>query len=401
MVENKVLLVTNSNYPFGGASANFLRLLTLGLSKNDCDVQVLLQRGFFYTADEEKVKRVNKFEDVLYRYVSFIKRPKNRILKILESLLGSILPVFTIIKLKFKRNVDVVLLYNSTTFEEVWILFISLLLRIKVVNIVSEWYEKQSLVDRPTDNLKWWDFLFRMRYLNFRFDKLIVFSVFLRDYYIGKGYPESKTFLLPNLVDLTPFIYDKDKIPRSVIRIGYCGTPTFEGGILDLIEAFSIVKAKINETELIIIGDVADNSQLPYLKSIADKHSVSDSVIFTGLVKYEGIPSLLHGCDILVLARPDGTFARAGFPTKLGEYFACKIPVVLSSIGDFPLYFKDKNEVLFSLPSNPDDLANKILYLIDNPDLAEKISIIGFNWAKNNLEYKTKTESVKKFLIDQ
>jgi hypothetical protein len=178
MVENKVLLVTNSNYPFGGASANFLRLLTLGLSKNDCGVQVLLQRGFFYTADDEKIKRVNKFEDVLYRYVSFIKRPKNRILKILESLLGSILPVFTIIKLKFKKNVDVVLLYNSTTFEEVWILLISLLLRIKVVNIVSEWYEKQSLVERPTDNLKWWDFLFRMRYLNFRFDKLIVFSVF-------------------------------------------------------------------------------------------------------------------------------------------------------------------------------------------------------------------------------
>jgi glycosyltransferase involved in cell wall biosynthesis len=219
--------------------------------------------------------------------------------------------------------------------------------------------------------------------------------------YFGKGYPESKTFLLPNLVDLAPFIYDKNRISRSKIRIGYCGTPTFEGGILDLIEAFSIVKAKNNETELIIIGDVADNSQLPYLKSITDKHSVSDSVIFTGLVKYKDIPSLLHGCDILVLARPDGTFARAGFPTKLGEYFACKIPVVLSSIGDFPLYFKDQSEVLFSLPSNPDDLANKILYLIDNPDLAEKISIIGFNWAKNNLEYRTKTESVKKFLIDK
>jgi glycosyltransferase involved in cell wall biosynthesis len=401
MAENKVLLVTNSNYPFGGASANYLRLLTSGLSKNDCTVQVLLQRGFFYTDSKEKIKRYNTFENIAYRYVSFTKRPKARILKMLESFLGSVIPVFILINLKIRKKVDTILLYNSTTFEEAGILFISKILRLQIINIVSEWYEKQSLVISPIDNIKWWDFLFRMRYMNFRFDKLIVFSVFLRDYYHDKGYPESKIFLLPNLVDLSPFLPDLFSVTKSNIRIGYCGTPTFEGGILDLMEAFSKVRRKEEKAELLIVGDVADNSQIPYLRSVAEQFYISDSVIFTGLVQYQDIPGLLHSCDILVLARPKGKFAEAGFPTKLGEYFACRKPVVLSLVGDFPLYFQNEKEVIFALPNNPDDLAEKIIYLIENKDVAEKISTNGFDWAKNNLEYITKSASVRNFIIDK
>lgn len=401
MAEKKILLVTNSNFPYGGASANYLRLLTSGLSKNNCTVQVLLQRGFFYTDEKEKINRHNKFEDIDYRYVSFTKRPKKKILKMLESFLGSILPVFFIINLKIKKEVDTVLIYNSTTFEEACVLFISKVLHLQIINIVSEWYEKQSLVFSLIDNIKWWDFLFRMRYLNFRFNKLIIFSVFLKDYYLKKGYPERRIYLLPNLVDISPFIFEQASDPKSDIRIGYCGTPTFEGGILDLLEAFSIVKKKEGKAELLIVGDVADSSQIPYLKTVAEQFGISDSVIFKGLVQYQEIPRLLHSCDILVLARPKGRFAEAGFPTKLGEYFACHKPVVLSLVGDFPLYFQDGKEVIFALPNNPDNLAEKIFYLIRNKEVADTISHNGFNWAANNIEYVSKCSSVKEFLYNE
>ena len=172
-----------------------------------------------------------------------------------------------------------------------------------------------------------------------------------------------KILLLPNLVNLANF--DSRGIYASrnrSIRIGYCGTPTRKDGINDLLLAFQIVLKKNPDSELFVIGDtVGNNSLLPKLKEISKRLAIFDRVTFTGLVEWERIPSLLNSCDILVMARPSGRFAEAGFPTKLGEYMACKKPVVVTKVGDIPLYLRDKESAMLVEPNNPESIASGYL----------------------------------------
>ena len=88
---------------------------------------------------------------------------------------------------------------------------------------------------------------------------------------------------------------------------------------------------------------------------------VENSITFTGLVPFSDVPRLLNSCQILALTRPSGIFAEAGFPTKLGEYFACKKPVLITEVGDMPTYFKNENHVILVEPDNINSIVNKFL----------------------------------------
>ena len=232
-----------------------------------------------------------------------------------------------------------------------------------------------------------------MTFLNFRSSRLIVFSSYLRNYYLSKGYNGDNILLIPNMLDLDFFSHsDTSSESRQNFRIGYCGNPSHKDGIEDLIEAFRIVSKASSGFELLIIGDAENqNSVVEELKVVLKNENLLDKVIFTGLIPYKEIPGRLHSCDVLVLARPSGIQAAAGFPTKLGEYFACKKPVVITKVGDIPSYFKDEVEALLAEPDNPVSVADKILWVKNNPTKASDIAQNGYKWAVDHLDYKSGT----------
>ena len=201
-------------------------------------------------------------------------------------------------------------------------------------------------------------------------------------------------------MDLVYFARNNNrKLQKSQFRIGYCGNPSHKDGIEDLFESFRIISKIDSSFELLIVGDsVNQNSVLEELKVILRNDNLLDKVIFTGLIPYKEIPDMLHTCDVLVLARPSGIQADAGFPTKLGEYFACKKPVVITKVGDIPTYFGDEDNVLLAEPDNPDSIATKILWIKNNPGKAFIIAQNGYIWAMENLDYKTETAKFIDFL---
>ena len=75
----------------------------------------------------------------------------------------------------------------------------------------------------------------------------------------------------------------------------------------------------------------------------------------------------------MINPRRKGVLADSGFPTKIGEYFATKIPVISTKIGDLESYFENKKELIFSEPNNPNSIADAISYVNNNTDLAKKI----------------------------
>jgi glycosyltransferase involved in cell wall biosynthesis len=78
-------------------------------------------------------------------------------------------------------------------------------------------------------------------------------------------------------------------------------------------------------------------------------------------------------------------------PIKAYEYMACSLPIVMS---DF-IYWKEifGECALFTDPYNPKDIADKILYLLDNSDKAKQLGDKGMQLTKE--KYNWETESKK------
>jgi len=90
-----------------------------------------------------------------------------------------------------------------------------------------------------------------------------------------------------------------------------------------LIEAFNLVKQKIPETKLIIVGKHTFHDYTRKLKQMSD-----DSVIFAGYVSDEELPYYYAACDIYATAT-----LWEGFDLPVAEAQACGKPVVAFDIG--------------------------------------------------------------------
>ncbi len=398
----KLLIVTASNFPYGSASANLLRLMGMGLMGQGWTVEVLLQRGLHTDNKSNPPRRSGAEQGVAYRYCGFCVRPRNILLKPVDTLFGHLMTLAGILSRRIKKRVDTVFVYNDSGLENVSVLLLCKVLRIKTFIYIPEWYEKSAMVKIWRHIPKWWDFLFGMKTVNPCFDGLVMPSHFLFNYYKNeKHIPEAHLYILPNLVDLSFFekVEADANFPKQGIRIGYCGTPTRKDGAEDLLRAFALVQAEKPEAELMIIGDsVGDKQLLPNLKRLAAELGVEGNIIFTGLVSFQRMPGLLNSCDILALARPTGIFAEAGFPTKLGEYMACRKPVVLTRVGDMPRYLTHQQNAMLAEPDCPADFAEKILWFISHPAEASQIASAGCQWATDVLGYKKVTSTFGEFL---
>lgn len=401
----KIIILTTVNFPYGSPGGNFIRNLSTGLRLvSKFQIEVWIQSGHSRPDANFQNYKLGTINNVIYRYIGgYTMRPRNRIGKFLNDIIGIVSP--GILLIKNMGNINSIIIYNSSAIGFLSTLLISKLLRIQTVKIVPEWYEKKSVIKSFIYYFKWWNIIFGIKYLNFYFDKIIVLSTYLKKYYVSNGFNEERIFILPNLVNFDEFsnehgLINNTNLPKERVLIGYSGTPVFKDGILDLLHAFSIVVKSLSNVELLIIGDISQTkSIIPDLRIKARNYGIPENKIhFSGLVEFNYVPKLLHSCDILVLARPSGRFSEAGFPTKLGEYFACKKPVVLTKVGDIPTYFVDKENAVLVEPDNPESISEGLKFLILNSNEGKKIGLKGYDWAKNNLEYKRVTMNVFKFL---
>jgi glycosyltransferase involved in cell wall biosynthesis len=395
-----IAIVYYGNFPFGGASANLLRYFSLALSEK-WKVEVLLPNGCsFDNKNDVSIKRSDFYEGVHYKKLGFIVHPKKIIGKILNLLISPFLIIYHLFKLFFQKKIDILITYNAYFLQTIILIFLKKLFRKPLVIILPEFYERPTQNSHTGSTINWYSFYFSMKYLIKYADKYIVASYFLKKYIEEELKIDKEVFVMPNLIDSNIFNLKNIKpYKEELITIGYTGIPVRKDGIFDLINSFSLLNKNFPKTHLLIIGDLMNGKTiLPSLKEYATKKGILDKITFTGLVSSNEIPNLLNSCQILTLTRPNGVFAEAGFPTKLGEYFACKKPVVITSVGDIPRYFKDEEHVILVTPENPESISIGFEKLIKDKNLAEKISINGYLWMQENLNYKMISKKLERFL---
>lgn len=224
---------------------------------------------------------------------------------------------------------------------------------------------------------------------------LFVISNPLKEYYTNFGIDPSKIHVINMTVDIDRFKNLK-KTPNREKYIAYCGKiSNNKDGVDILIKAFALVCKQRTDIKLYIIGKTPSHAEssdnIHFIKNLG----IEDRVVLTGVVSSEEIPQLLKNAEVLALARPDNLQAKYGFPTKLGEYLLTENPVVITSVGDIPLFLKDGVSALISEPSNVEMFADKLLWALNNPEKASTIGKLGADIA---IKYFNSAIETKKLL---
>jgi glycosyltransferase involved in cell wall biosynthesis len=397
----KIAFITYANFPFGGAMANFSRYFVSGLALQGNKIEVILPTGNYYGNNIDLDKnREGNINNVPYKHLCFVNHPRNYFGKLIDNICGLILPVFYLIKKSFKKDLDLIIICDSDFIKTLLFVFAKKALRKKLVIILPEFYEKPKNKCLSLSLINWYSFYFGMRFVIKYADGFIVLTYYMKRYIREKLKCKKDILIIPNLIDPQKFERLNVKpFSENKVTIGYTGTPTQKDGILDLIKSFSILNKKYKNIHLLIIGDITNGKTLiPALKEYASKLGVLEKISFTGLVSHNRMPDLLNSCQILALTRPNGVFAEAGFPAKLSEYFACKKPVLITSVGDIPKYFKNKEHVILAEPENIESMVEGFEFLINNKVLAEEISINGYNWMERSTNYLRISPNISHFL---
>ena len=135
-----------------------------------------------------------------------------------------------------------------------------------------------------------------------------------------------------------------------------------------MITAFAKVR-KETDAKLVICGKGEDELAL---KSLAKELGVEKDVLFLGLVPYKELPKYVSAADVFVRAS-----ISEGFGNSFVEALACEVPIIGTRVGGIPDFLTDKKTGLFCKVKDPDDLAEKILLLLEDEKLAHTIGETG------------------------
>lgn len=231
-----------------------------------------------------------------------------------------------------------------------------------------------------------------------RLHRLVVISESLKRHFISEGVETDKIEVINMTVDAKRFS-TLEKRSNECRYVTYCGTASNnKDGVDELIKAFSIVSRHIDNVKLRIIGNTPSESDVSGNQQLIRSMGIEDKIEFTGQIPYNEVPQLLMDSDVLALDRPDSLQARCGFPTKLGEYLLTGNPVVVTKVGDIPLFLKDGKSALLAEERNAQDFADKLLWALNNSDEASEIGRKGKEVALKFFNSETETQKLIKIL---
>ncbi|HOK56276.1 MAG TPA: glycosyltransferase family 4 protein [bacterium] len=173
--------------------------------------------------------------------------------------------------------------------------------------------------------------------------------------------------------------------------IGMIGRLFYLKGQNYLIEAFKEVSEKHPEAKLMFVGDGILRNDL---ENYAKKNKIQDKVIFTGLVPPEKIPEYVSIMDILV-----HTSLREGLPKAVAQGLAGGKPVIAFDVdGTKEVVINGKTGFIIP-PEDINLLKEKIIYLLENPVISDKMGKEGQELIKQIFPVEKMVDEIEKIYV--
>ncbi|MDO6803348.1 glycosyltransferase family 4 protein [Wenyingzhuangia sp. 1_MG-2023] len=202
-------------------------------------------------------------------------------------------------------------------------------------------------------------------------------------------FPEDKIKVIYNGLHLNEYYLNR-KTDDTTFVIGNLGRLEFQKNQTALIDLAVLLKEKIQDFKILIGGD---GRLMHDLKQKSKNLKVDDVIDFQGYIT--NVNCFMSQIDVFVLPSH-----WEGFGYVLAEASYHQKPIVAYNVSSNPEIVK--NDITgFLLPKDALDLmAEKLLFLKNNPDLKEKIGIEGREFVMQNFDAKINQKAVEEYLLE-
>lgn len=165
----------------------------------------------------------------------------------------------------------------------------------------------------------------------------------------------------------------------------YPGTLNSHQGLDVAIDAVALLREEAPNLRFFIVGDGPDRDML---KTMIREHKLEDRVWLRGFVAMEEVAAILSTVDLGVVPKRKDSFGNEAFSTKILEFMAMGVPVVVARTRIDEYYFND-TLVEFFESGDARNLAGRILGLIRNPARRNELRQASATFvAQNNWDVK-------------
>jgi glycosyltransferase involved in cell wall biosynthesis len=136
------------------------------------------------------------------------------------------------------------------------------------------------------------------------------------------------------------------------------------------------------DTRFVLVGG---GTMLPELRSMATRMGLDEFVTFTGQVSHDEVIQHLSNSDIGVAPDPKTSVNDKSTMIKIFEYMAFGLPVVLFDLKEGRR--SAGPSALYACPNDPVDFADRIINLLDHPELRQELGAHGRRRIEESLNW--------------
>jgi glycosyltransferase involved in cell wall biosynthesis len=198
---------------------------------------------------------------------------------------------------------------------------------------------------------------------------------------VSRSVRAEKCTAIRNYPDPRQFVARLKAKSEEKILVMYPGTLNSHQGLDIAIRAFAKIRKRLPNGEFHIYGE---GPMKPQLAALAKGLGLNGSVLFKDFVPVEQIAKLMAETDLAVVPkRASSSFGTEAASTKVFEFLALGVPVIVSRTKIDSFYFNDST-VKFFESENVDDLARCMLQLAHDPLLRSHFARNGLKYAQQN-----------------
>jgi glycosyltransferase involved in cell wall biosynthesis len=206
--------------------------------------------------------------------------------------------------------------------------------------------------------------------------EIVALSPGMRDGIVATGVDSARVTLIPNASDLDLFSPDLDPGDvRERLGLGdafvcsYFGTMGEANDLTQVVEAAALLRERGEDGVCFVLQ--GDGKRRPALEADVRRRGL-DNVVFAPAGDKRAAARLAAASDACMTIFKDVPILATNSPNKLFDTFAAGRPAIVNTDG-WQRELVERNEAgVFARPGDPADLAEQVLFLRDNLDIARR-----------------------------
>jgi glycosyltransferase involved in cell wall biosynthesis len=208
--------------------------------------------------------------------------------------------------------------------------------------------------------------------------------------------PQNAAFICPPVVNTAEFMQRDDKrilcrqkfaVGQSTL-LGFLGTFWVIEGVKTLLMAARELRASRVDFKLVLCGAAHHGFPCDRVDDLIAEYQLGDFIILNGWLPKTEVIDVMSACDILIAPKLAARENSAGMPSKLAEYMSMGKAIVVSRVGDIPLYAIDNQNCLLCEPGDSASLVAAISRLSSDVGLRNRLGIEARRTAQEQFDYR-------------